>query len=75
MDIQARKIAFIQEFLKIESEKVISSFEKLLKKENENLKPFSVSEFENRINQSLKDSDKNNLIENNYLLSEIEEWD
>jgi hypothetical protein len=31
MDIKARKLAFIEEFLKIESEKLISLFEKIMK--------------------------------------------
>lgn len=34
MDIEARKIEFIQEFLKIQSEDVISHFEKLLREKN-----------------------------------------
>lgn len=33
MNIQTRKIEFIQEFLKLENEEVISKFEKILKQE------------------------------------------
>ena len=33
MDIQTRKIEFIQEFLKLQNEELISKFEKILKKE------------------------------------------
>ena len=32
MDLQTRKIEFVQEFLKLQSEEVISQFENLLKK-------------------------------------------
>ena len=39
MDIQSRKIEFIQEFLKLQSEEVISRLEKLLKKEAEKIRP------------------------------------
>ncbi|MDQ7916308.1 hypothetical protein RBU60_01875 [Mesonia sp. MT50] len=35
MDIETRKIEFVQEFLKLQSEEVISKFEKILKKEKE----------------------------------------
>ncbi|MGM0635888.1 MAG: hypothetical protein ACQESK_07450 [Bacteroidota bacterium] len=35
MNIEARKIEFVQEFLKIQSEEVISKFEKILKKEKQ----------------------------------------
>ena len=33
MDLDTRKVIFIRDFLKLESEKAISQFEKLLKKE------------------------------------------
>jgi hypothetical protein len=33
MDLQTRKISFVQEFLSIQSEEVISSLEKYFKKE------------------------------------------
>ena len=60
MDIQSRKIEFIQEFLKIQSEDVISQFEKLLKKEDviksqKLLSPMSIEEFNKRIDKSEND--------------------
>jgi len=36
MDIQARKLAFIEEFIKIRSEKLISRFENIMKETKEN---------------------------------------
>lgn len=77
MDLQTRKIEFVQAFLKLESEKVISHFEKLLQKETKNLsdfKPFTIKEFEKRINKSTDDSNNERLTENNDLISEIEKW-
>jgi hypothetical protein len=62
MDLQTRKIEFIQEFLKIQSEEVISQLENLLKNrnkkdidENEFLKPISIKELNNRIDKSEND--------------------
>ena len=59
MDLQTRKIEFVQEFLKIQSEEVISQLENLLKnrnKKNEDesdfFTPFSIEEFNSRIDQS-----------------------
>ena len=52
MDLQTRKINFIQNFLKLESEKAISHLEKLLQKETQNnyeLKPLTMKEFQKRI--------------------------
>jgi hypothetical protein len=75
MDLQTRKIEFVQAFLKLESEKVISNFEKLLQKETKTLsdfKPFTIKEFEERISKSTDDSNNERLTENNDLISEIE---
>jgi hypothetical protein len=77
MDLQTRKIEFVQAFLKLESEKVISHFEKLLQKETKTLsdfKPFTTKEFEKRISKSTDDSNNERLTENNDLISEIEKW-
>ena len=55
MDLQTRKLNFIQDFLKLESEKAISHLEKLLQKEsqtNSELKPMTMKEFQKRIDQS-----------------------
>ena len=58
MDLQTRKIEFVQEFLKLQSEEVISQFENLLRKKSakaEVLKPMSIEELNSRIDQSEDD--------------------
>ena len=62
MDIQTRKIEFIQAFLKLESEEVISQFEVLLSlksdyviKEDKDIKPISIREFNKRMDKSEDD--------------------
>lgn len=59
MDLQSRKIEFVQEFLKLQSEEVINQLEKLLKKETKkidrDLKPMTVEELNSRIDQSEDD--------------------
>lgn len=59
MDIQSRKIEFVQEFLKIQSEEVVSQFERLLQKEKKirtkELSPMSVIELNRRIDKSESD--------------------
>lgn len=77
MDLQTRKLNFIKDFLKLESEKAISHLEKLLYKETQNsseLKPLSIKEFQKRINQSTKDSENGRLTKNCELITEIEKW-
>ncbi|MBP1225240.1 hypothetical protein [Flavobacterium sp. 1355] len=60
MDLQTRKIEFVQKFLKIQSEELISQLENLLKNkstfdDNDFFNPMSIEEFNNRIDQSEED--------------------
>ena len=58
MDIQSRKIEFVKEFLKLQSEEVISRLEKLLKKETAKtleLKPFTMEQLHARLDKSEDD--------------------
>ena len=80
MDLQSRKISFVQEFLSIESEELISRLENFLKKEkkvnsNKEFSPMTMEEFQNRINQSMEDSKNGRVISSKDLLKEIKEWD
>jgi hypothetical protein len=77
MDLQTRKINFVQDFLKLESEQAIAQFEKLLRKEkvsDSEFKPMSISEFHNRIEKSSKDSKNGKVTDVDDLIAEIEEW-
>ena len=79
MNIEARKISFIQEFLNIQNEEIILLFEKLLKKEGKKissnkLQPLTLNEFNKRIDRSLEDSKEGRLTESRELKSEIEKW-
>ena len=75
MDLQSRKIEFMQEFLKIQSEEVISRLENILRKEKqENFNPMSVEEFNLRIDKSMEDSKNGKLIEASELKAKIEKW-
>lgn len=74
MNLEARKIEFVQEFLKIQSEEVISLLENILKIEKENLnvqlsEPMSEYELNQRINQSESDF-QNNLFKTSSELTE-----
>lgn len=80
MNLQIRKITFVQEFLSIESEELISRFEKLLiakntPKNNSIYHPMTVEELNKRIDQSEQDSINGSLTESKDLLKEIEKWE
>lgn len=76
MDIQTRKIEFVQEFLKLTSEEAISRLEQQLKKERKRntVSPMSVGDLNRRIDASLIDSENDKVTEANDLMAEIEEW-
>jgi hypothetical protein len=77
MDIESRKIQFVQEFLKLQGEMAIARLEKLLKLERiqeEELKPMSDVEFNKRIDASIKDYENGNVITSMELQEEMAKW-
>lgn len=74
MDIQTRKIEFIQAFLKLQSEEVIAQFEKLLKKttnmeSGKEFEPFTIEELNERIAKSENDFENGRFKTTSELLS------
>jgi hypothetical protein len=72
MDLQTRKIEFVQEFLKVQSEEVISQLENLLKKQgakSQDFKPMSMKEFNSRIDRAEDDFKKGKFKTSSELLS------
>ena len=79
MNLEARKISFVQEFLKLQSDEAISKLENILRIEkNQNIQrksePMSVQELNRRIDIAMEDSKNGRLTEANDLLAEIEKW-
>ncbi len=79
MNLEARKIEFVQEFLKLQSEDVISRLEKILRKEikiseKDDLKPMTIEELNSRIDQSMADSKNGRMIEARELKAKIDKW-
>jgi hypothetical protein len=76
MDLQARKISFVQEFLRLKNEEIISGLESMLKKkkseiyENE-LNQMSLENFNKEIDQALKDSENDRVIKATDLKSKF----
>ena len=79
MNLEARKLSFIQEILKIQSEKTIARLEAILRNEKtviefENIQPMTVKNLNQRIDKSLDDSKNGKLTEVNDFISEIDKW-
>ena len=79
MDLEARKINFVQEFLRIENEKIINGLEKLLRKSKselfeENLSPMSLEQFHAEIDKALDDSENDRMIKASDLNAKVKKW-
>lgn len=79
MDIQLRKINFVQEFLRLDNEQVIAKLEKLLTAEKKKLnkrelKPFTIEEFNKRADEAEADAKAGRVTRAEDLLKEIETW-
>ncbi|MAC96781.1 MAG: hypothetical protein CMC96_14920 [Flavobacteriales bacterium] len=73
MDLEARKIEFVKEFLKLQSEEVVSELEKILSKEKNASKerliqPMTQDELNERIDKSESDF-RNNRFKNSSELA------
>ena len=79
MNLQSRKIKFVQEFLKLQSEEVLSHLEKILRKEiktstDEEFERMTIQEFNDRIDKSMEDSKNGRLIKASDLKAKIDKW-
>ncbi len=79
MDLEARKISFVQEFLRLQNEDIILGLEKMLHKNKaelleKNLKPMSLKKFNDEIDKALDDSQNNRITSAIDLKSKIKKW-
>jgi hypothetical protein len=79
MDLQTRKLNFIQEFLRLKNEKLIISLENLLKSEKaksyeDQISPLSEDELNRIIDDAEKDSSEGRLTSAVELKKEIDSW-
>jgi len=79
MDIQTRKINFVQEFLRLRNIKLIEKLEKVLLEEKArdyeaNLKPLSIYNFNKMIEKSVEDVKNGNVVEARELKESVKKW-
>ncbi len=80
MDIQARKILFIQEVLRLKNEKIIDKLEKTLHQERKRMakkeiSPMTIEQLNSIIDQAEDDSVKNRLYSAEEILKDIDTWE
>ena len=79
MDIQTRKINFVQEFLRLRNTKLIEKLERILledkaKDYEANLKPISIDNFNKMIDKSIDDAKHGNVINARDLKESVKKW-
>lgn len=79
MNIQARKLVLIEEFLRISDENLITKLETFIRQEKKisresNLKPMTINEFHEMIDQAKKDSNEGRVISHQELRNKVKTW-
>ena len=79
MDIVNRKLSFVQEFLRISDEEIITKLEQLLhyernRKTSSELEPMTFDDFNKMIDKSEEDFKNGRVTEAKELLKIVEEW-
>ena len=79
MNIQARKLVLIEEFLRISDETLITKLELFIRQEKKisherNLKPMSINEFHEMIDQAKQDSEAGRVISHEELKKKVKTW-
>ncbi len=77
MNLETRKLSFIQEILRIQSEKTISRLETILRKEKDTsderiFKPMTQNELDKRIDKSESDFNNNRFKSSSELLAKYD---
>ncbi len=79
MDLQARKITFVQEFLRLQNEEIVSGLEDLLRKKKaelykQKLQPMSADQFNIEIDQAMADSREGRITSATDLQNKAKQW-
>ena len=80
MNIQTRKLNFVQEFLQLSNEEIIDKLAAILKQERKkqfekNIKPMSLDTFNKRIDKAEKEANEGKVTDAKILKKAIKLWD
>lgn len=79
MNLEARKISFIQEFLRLQNEDIVIGLEKLLRERKAELiekeiKPMTIEEYNADIDRVMEDSKNGKMIKATDLKTKVQKW-
>ena len=74
MDIQTRKLHFIESFLQLQNEKVIAKLESLLQSENDTMENASLLEYNNDLNQANERIENGSFYTSEEIKNSVGQW-
>jgi hypothetical protein len=79
MNIQTRKLALIEEFIRISDENLLTKIESFVLREKKKsiqneLQPMSLTEFYELIDQARQDADAGRLVSHDELAEKVKGW-
>jgi hypothetical protein len=79
MNLESRKISFVQEFLRLQNEEIVSSLENFLQKQKSELidadyKPMTMAQLDSEIELAMEDSKNNRMTSVQNLKTKIDQW-
>lgn len=79
MNIEARKLVLIEEFLRIQDENLINKLESFIRKEKKisherDLSPIPLNEFHEMIDQAMRESESGWVISHQELKKKVKTW-
>lgn len=79
MNLETRKISFIQEFLRLQNEEIVSELEEFLHQRkaeliDEDFKPMTMEQYDAEIDQAMEDSKNGRMIKATELKVKIQKW-
>lgn len=79
MDLQARKLEFIEEYIRLADEKIVIKFEKLLRSEKEkaaklSLQPLTQTDLDKMIEESETDILDGNVLSHSVVKQLVKSW-
>ena len=79
MELQARKIQFIQDILRLKNEKILQKLENILRLEKEKqikeeFTQMTMAEYDTLIDRAENDAENNRLFNTEEILKDIDSW-
>lgn len=74
MNIDTRKLAFIQRFAQLKDENILKKFEQLFELEGQHLQPMSEEEYQSHVREGMENYKSGRVTNHEDFQKEIKSW-